>query len=86
MRHFLLARELPAIFTLCLVGAAFSFGNAQPAWGVWLLFAALWCFLLWVILLPALSRQRATPDNHQYERQQQQRGNPKQRAKRCRTT
>ncbi len=68
MRHFLLARELPAIFALCLAGAVFGFANGQPAWGIWLLFAALWCFLLWVILLPG---QRATPRNQEHEHQQQ---------------
>ncbi len=82
MRHFLLARELPAIFALCLVGALLAFENAQPAWAIWLLFAALWCFLLWVILLPG---QRAAPRDHQHEQQQRQRRQSKQRAKRCRT-
>lgn len=81
MRHFLLARELPAIFALSLVGALFAFENQQSVWGIWLLFAALWCFLFWVILLPS---QRATPHDHQHQRQEKKRRQPKQRAKRCR--
>jgi hypothetical protein len=63
MRHFLLACELPAVFTLALVGA-FLAATAAPAFlspsvvlaarpyvVAFFLLAALWCFILWLILL-----------------------------------
>jgi len=63
MRHFLLACELPAIFTLALIGA-FVAATAAPAFlsppvvlaarpyvVAFFLLAALWCALLWIILM-----------------------------------
>jgi hypothetical protein len=50
MKRFLLARELPAIFTIAAAAAPLAFLNGQPIWGVWLLLAAAWVALLWVIL------------------------------------
>ena len=80
MKRFLLGRELPAIFTLCVVGAYFGFANAQPALAAWLLFAALWCALLWVILLPwrPEAHPRAQPDQRHHRRDKAHR------QKRCR--
>lgn len=72
MKRFLLARELPAIFALCMVGAAFAFGNRQPAWGIWLLFAALWCFLFWLILLPTRAKRTARAKIEQREKRANQ--------------
>jgi len=51
MRRLILGRELPAIFTVALAGALLAFTNGQPAFGAWLLAAALWCALLWLLLL-----------------------------------
>lgn len=82
MRHFLLAVELPAVFTLALA-AAFVAATAAPNFlspsvalaarpyvVAFFLLAALWCFILWLILLlpRPLPRQmppsrRATPDH-----------------------
>jgi len=77
MKRFLLARELPAIFTLAMVGAILAFSNGQPAFGGWLACAALWCALLWIILLPTgLLRQahhRDQPDHHQHRTNEQHR-------------
>jgi len=53
MRHFLLARELPAVFTACCACALFAFAKSQLALGGWLSVAALWCALLWLILFRA---------------------------------
>ena len=82
MRHFLLAVELPAIFTLALVGAFLAAAaapaflspavvlEARPYVVAFFLLAALWCFILWLILLlpRPLPRQiplsrPATPDH-----------------------
>jgi len=86
MTHFLLGRELPAIFTLCLVGAYFGFTNDQPAFAVWLLFAALWCAMLWLLLLPHQPRQAASQpdktDNHHNHSQHGQRRRTSRRASR----
>jgi hypothetical protein len=81
MKRFLLGRELPAIFTVSLVGAVFAFENGQPAFGGWLLVAALWCFILWLILLSQRpeAHARAQPDERQNRRDKAQR------QKRCRT-
>ena len=81
MRRFLLGRELPAIFALALVGAAFAFENGQPAFGGWLCVAALWCFILWLILLPRRAKAhhpRSQPDERQNRRDKAHR------QKRCR--
>lgn len=50
MKHFLLARELPAIATIALCAALFGVMNNQPAFALWLLAAAAWCALLWLLL------------------------------------
>lgn len=94
MRHFLLARELPAIFTLCLAGGLSALtartsdlppADAAPLrlLGLWLLVAALWTFLLWLILLLPLLRRRSPhwsqaharpqPDERQHAHHKQQR-------------
>jgi len=82
MKRFLLGRELPAVFTLALVGAALAFRNAQPAFGGWLFAAALWCLILWLILLPARTK-RATRTEIE---QRHKRGQQQQHCKRGRRT
>jgi len=70
MRHFLLARELPAIFTLTLIGAFVAATAApdflspsvvlaaRPYVVAFFLLVALWCALLWIILLlPSLPQR-----------------------------
>ena len=64
MRHFLLAVELPAIFALAFVGAFLAATTApaflspavvlaaRPYIVAFFLLVALWCALLWIILMP----------------------------------
>jgi len=84
MRHFLLAVELPAVFTLALA-AAFVAATAAPNFlspsvvltarpyvVAFFLLAALWCALLWLILLPRRTKAHARPqpDQAQHARNQ----------------
>lgn len=50
MKHFLLARELPALFALAMAGAVAAVANHQVAGALWLVAAALWTLALWLIL------------------------------------
>jgi len=79
MKRFLLARELPAIFALSCVGAALAFSNGQPAFGGWLACAALWCFILWLILLPAGGKRATSTSVEQRHKRGQQQQRCKQR-------
>jgi hypothetical protein len=54
MRRFLVARELPAIFTGAVAGAVLALSNHQPAVGVWCIASAIWCALFWRLLATSL--------------------------------
>ncbi len=51
MRRFVISRELPAVFTLALVGVPFAFASGYPALAFWLLGAAVWVAVLWFVLV-----------------------------------
>ena len=73
MRRFLLRWLLPTLFALCLVGAFVSLTSqrsdlpavylaAGPLTITLLLASALWCALLWIILLPTSASPRHQQD------------------------
>ena len=50
MKHFLLARELPALFALAMAGGIVAAYRGQLAAALWLAAASLWTLALWLIL------------------------------------